>query len=428
MTVFIPSRIPALPSIRGAWRAAFASFRGITRDDVHAAFLFACAYAVYDLVLNSRELIESELWLFLAIKFVFYQVGAFTLLLGATIADSIGDARLRRIAFAAAVTGSGVLISALLGWTQVGGDFDGFGLFTLLLSLVVARAMKGRMARRSVLALTIIFAVIMFVVGWQEFAGDPQRAKGAEAVFPLARHKFFEWLLLAGAAVFVYLDRRRTRAARAKMHAAEVDRARSAKRALESRLQAMQARVEPQFLFNTLAQVHDLYRTDPARGERMLDELIAYLRAAMPKMRDTSSTLGQEIELVRAYLAIVRVRLGERLAFEIESPADVTDARMPPMMLLPLVDHAIAHGLGASQANGTIRIRAAVNGRKIRLEIVDSGVGFLPGNEGDGIAGIRERLAALFESDAQLVLQTTDGGATEAAMEIPFEVAETRDD
>ena len=142
------------------------------------------------------------------------------------------------------------------------------------------------------------------------------------------------------------------------MHAAELERARTAKRTLESRLQAMQARVEPTFLFNTLSQVRDLYRADVAHGERMLDELIAYLRAAMPKMRDTSSTIGQELELVRAYLVIVRLRLGERLAFEIETPKEIGDARMPPMMLLPLVDHAIAHGLAESQATGSLYIRS----------------------------------------------------------------------
>ena len=125
-------------------------------------------------------------------------------------------------------------------------------------------------------------------------------ASGSSAFFDDVRPN---GCILGGAATFVYTDRRRALAARARMHAAELERARAAKRTLESRLQAMQARVEPQFLFNTLAQVRDLYRADAALGERMLDELIAYLRAAMPKMRDTSSTVGQEIELVRAYLA-----------------------------------------------------------------------------------------------------------------------------
>ncbi len=213
------------------------------------------------------------------------------------------------------------------------------------------------------------------------------------------------------------------------MHAAELERTRTAKRTLESRLQAMQARVEPQFLFNTLAQVHDLYRADRAQGERMLDELIAYLRAAMPKMRDTSSTVGQELELVRAYLGIVRLRLGKQLAFEIDAAEQrIADARMPPMMLLPLVDHAIArHGASVPQATESMHIRAAVVDDRIRLAIADSGVGFLPESEGQAIADIRERLAALYGDAAQLELRRVDATVSTAVLEIPLQSAPTHE-
>jgi Histidine kinase len=107
----------------------------------------------------------------------------------------------------------------------------------------------------------------------------------------------------------------------------------------------MQARVEPPFLFNTLAQVKRLYEMDATLAQRMLDDLVAYLRAAMPHMRDTSSTMKQEIELARAYLDIVKIRLGDRLAFDIQVPEGAGDVRMPPMMLLPLIDHAVVRGL-----------------------------------------------------------------------------------
>jgi hypothetical protein len=177
-------------------------------------------------------------------------------------------------------------------------------------------------------------------------------------------YAFFEWLVLAGVATFIYTDVRRARAARTRMHVAQLERAHAARRTLESRLQAMQARVEPQFLFNTLAQVRDLYRASAARGERMLEELIAYLRAAMPRMRDTSSTVGQEVDLVQAYLGIVSLRLGERLAFDIEPPGEAADARMPPMMLLPLIDHAIAHVLPIRSPPD--RFGSAPGSRKIR--------------------------------------------------------------
>ncbi len=274
--------------------------------------------------------------------------------------------------------------------------------FTLMLCIVVADYVTGRDThRRAAYALAVVASAavvapvesLVLLATWPEIA---EMRIVSVSFFGLNLEKFAEWLILGGAATFVYTDRRRALAARARMHAAELERTHAAKRTIESRLQAMQARVEPQFLFNTLAQVHDLYRADRALGERMLDELIAYLRAAMPKMRDTSSTVGQEIELVRAYLCIVWLRLGERLAFEIETPGELADARMPPMMLLPLVEHAIAHGLATPQATGSIHIRAAVVDNRVRLAIADSGAGFLPESEGQGIADIRERLDALY--------------------------------
>jgi LytS/YehU family sensor histidine kinase len=184
------------------------------------------------------------------------------------------------------------------------------------------------------------------------------------------------------------------------LHTAELDRIRRSRIALESRLQAMQARVEPQFLFNTLAQVGRLYEVAPATAAHMLDELIAYLRAAMPLMRDTSSTVAREVDLARAYLDIVAVRLGDRLRVSIDLPAAARDVRMPPMMLLPLVDHAIVYGIERSvTATGTIRIETRVGNGRLRLAITDSGAGFVPDGDGDGIASVRERLAALYGED-----------------------------
>ena len=117
----------------------------------------------------------------------------------------------------------------------------------------------------------------------------------------------------------------------------------------------------------------------------MLDDLIAYLRAAMPRMRDTSSTVAQEMELARAYLAIVKVRLGDRLEFVIDVPDGVGGARMPPMMLLPLIDHAVVHGLAPAQAAGTLFVAMEVAGDRLRLKVTDSGAGFVPEAGGDGI-------------------------------------------
>jgi sensor histidine kinase YesM len=235
------------------------------------------------------------------------------------------------------------------------------------------------------------------------------------------------WLMFGGLATFVYVDRKRARATQARFRAAEIQRVKKAREVLESRLQAMQARVEPQFLFNTLAQVKRLYELDPPLAGRMLDDLIAYLRAAMPRMRDTSSTLAQEIELARAYLAIVKVRLGDRLEYAIDVPDGIGDARMPPMMLLPLIDHAVVHGLAPAQEAGTLIVTTEVAGGRLRIKLTDSGAGFVPEAGGDGMGDIRERLQALYGNDASLELERVEQRGTRAVMEIPYERIESSD-
>jgi hypothetical protein len=232
---------------------------------------------------------------------------------------------------------------------------------------------------------------------------------------------FTQWLPAAGAAVFLYADRRAARRTANLLHAAELDRIRRSRIALESRLQAMQARVEPQFLFNTLAQVGRLYEVDPAIAARMLDELIAYLRAAMPHMRDTSSTVAREVELARAYLDIVRLRLGDRLSVSIDMPAATREVRMPPMMLLPLVDHAVVRGLEHRSGAGTIAIVAAVDTGRLRLRILDTGSAIVPDVDDAGIDTIKERLDALYRGDATLELRHADTLASEAILDLPLE-------
>lgn len=298
--------------------------------------------------------------------------------------------------------------------------------FAVLLTFVVAdRVTAGDPMRRAPyvwavlvgaplgMALTVVFmqaAGRVLIPDWD-----------VDGTFGFYAYMTFDMVLIAGATVWVILDRRRNAFARERMLAAELDRIAAARRSLESDLQAMQARVEPQFLFNTLAQVRDLYRMDAAHGERMLDELIAYLRAAMPRMRDTASTLGQELELARAYLAIVKVRLGDRLSVAIEMPSNASNARMPPMMLLPLVDRAVRAADAADV--WSITLRAAVADATIRLSVICSAGTLAAARDDADIAGIRERLAALYGEQATLALRGRGDGSSEAVLALPLEQA-----
>jgi hypothetical protein len=312
---------------------------------------------------------------------------------------------------------------------------DQIRVLCLLAALVIAdRAVDEGASRRAAYVAAACLGCVAGVAlseplhwAWRTYAlpaawpTDRPWLHGTAALFYWPIFDFTQWSLTGGSVVFLYAGRRAARRTAQLLHAGELDRVRRSKLALESRLQAMQARVEPRFLLNTLAQVERLYAIDAARAARMLDDLIAYLRAAMPLMRDTASTVAQEIDLARAYLDIVRIRLGDRLSFAIEVPPDLGDLRMPPMMLLPLIDQAIVHGFELTQAGGAIRIDAQVRAGRLRLTITDSGVGLVPEAGGDGIRDIRDRLAALYGDNARLELGRTGADTTEAVLELPLE-------
>ena len=231
---------------------------------------------------------------------------------------------------------------------------------------------------------------------------------------------------LAGIVVFGYAYRRRGMQRLAALREMQLERAQVARQTFESRLQAMQARVEPRFLFNTLAQIEFLYESDPKVADRVLDGLIVYLRAALPQLRETTSTLAKEIELARAYLDIMKVRLGDRFAFDIAVPTDAQHVRAPPMVLLPLIDHALQSRSESSKIGGTLRIDTVVDRGKLRLTLADSGGGFVRGTPDDeGIKSILERLQQVYGLHARLELNGMQPHGTSALMEIPYERIES---
>lgn len=218
----------------------------------------------------------------------------------------------------------------------------------------------------------------------------------------------------------------RERSARAVAEAArltaerDADRARAEQQTLSARLQLLQAQVEPHFLFNTLANVQHLVETDPVCASAMLNSLIRYLRAALPRMREQASTLDREIEMVRAYLEIQRVRTGERLAYAIDVDPSLRDAPVPPMMLISLVENAIRHGIDPLPEGGAIRVVATRTARGVSIAVEDTGAGLsehVP--MGIGLANIRERLTTLHGSDAKLTLAENVPRGVIASIELP---------
>jgi LytS/YehU family sensor histidine kinase len=195
--------------------------------------------------------------------------------------------------------------------------------------------------------------------------------------------------------------------------------------ALEANLAALQAQIEPHFLFNTLASIDQLILTDPPRASRMQQSLIRYLRSAMPQMRDGSRpTLGQQVELSRAFLEIMAVRMDERLQTAINVPEGLKSATFPSMMLQTLVENAIRHGLEPKAEGGRLEIGAEIVDGQLAVKICDTGVGFAPNAEsGVGLANIRERLKAIYKGRAELAITVPPEGGTCATIKVPYEVA-----
>jgi signal transduction histidine kinase len=202
----------------------------------------------------------------------------------------------------------------------------------------------------------------------------------------------------------------------------------------DAQLKAMQAQVEPHFLFNTLASVDYLIETAPAQASKMQKSLISYLRAALPQMRQASTNLGREAKLITSYLEILKVRMEERLQTQVDIPSSLQSAEFPPMMLQSLVENAIKHGLEPKPEGGTLKVKAWKEGDKLVLEVADTGVGLATtgraaptAGTGLGLNNIRERLEMLYGKRAQFTLAPNmmEGVATGtiARVELPYEVS-----
>lgn len=224
------------------------------------------------------------------------------------------------------------------------------------------------------------------------------------------------------AVVFVYLRVASESAARAQE--AERARARFVRHMEEAHLKMLQAQVEPHFLFNTLANVRELYEVAPSEADRMLDNLIRYFAAALPRMRDAESTLGQEAALTSAYLSIQRIRMGERLAFDIEIAEPLRNERFPPLMLLTLVENAIKHGLAPLPEGGAIRVTAVGGAGMVQVRVADSGRGFMQSSgDGTGLANIRARLTAMYGDAGRLTLARNTPHGVVATVAVPIALA-----
>jgi signal transduction histidine kinase len=240
---------------------------------------------------------------------------------------------------------------------------------------------------------------------------------------------------LGGTSIMTVLLRHRERLRRSEAeHAAARLRAEVQERqALQAQLRLMQAQIEPHMLFNTLANLQGLIALDPERAGEMLDQLIQYLRATLSVSRAEQTTLEEEFNAMRAYLGLMGVRMGERLTYRLELPPALRSARLPTMLLQPLVENAIVHGLEPKVDGGEIVIAAREDGGRLTLTVRDTGLGLGLGQPhgrrshghsgGVGVATTRERLDGLYGPRATLDLAPAQPHGTLARLTLPLETA-----
>ncbi len=219
---------------------------------------------------------------------------------------------------------------------------------------------------------------------------------------------------------YFFISRDKITAAESLAKEEKIRRLMSEKSAAEAQIKQLQAQIEPHFLFNTLSNILILLDAEPQKGKTMLEDFIRYLRLSLNKIREDVTTLGLEMKLIQAYLDLYQVRMGDRLSYTMDLPESLTGFNIPPMLLQPLVENALKHGLEPKIEGGEIAIRASSSNGLVRIEIHDTGLGFVPGgNSGLGLANIKERLKALFADRAQLVLELPEGGGVTAILEVP---------
>ena len=312
-----------------------------------------------------------------------------------------------------------------------------------------ARHCRLPLARERVAVVVAIFVGVLISCGGQYLAGMFSRAEISprfSALFsgPVGQ-KFREtapivvaivwgcdtalfFLLGGGLALRTYF--REQRSWENAEHAREVDQLRREKNEADLRLTVLQAQVEPHFLFNTLASIHSLIRTEPARAEATIEALVDHLRASMPRFRaevgSTHSTLAQQIEVCTSYLAVMKVRMAHRLRYSVEIPEALCRHEFPPLMLISLTENAIKHGIEPSPTGGNVVLSAAVevhgDSRQLAVSVTDDGVGLRPGPSGGlGLNNVREQLAARFGPKGMLVIRARTVGGVTATIRVPYE-------
>ena len=339
----------------------------------------------------------------------------------------------RRVLFALT---AGFLWSLLLslGWTSPYSSL----LFRTLLIAILLMLIFGifeRWPRRlprwiarwvlQVVCIAVFLPFIVAIIYWLStpdgavaFYHDKERMEGYGALTGTGL-LFAPWVAMSA------LMRDRDSQVRNQAIAFERERGELERKATDARMRLLQAQVQPHFLFNTLANVRELVDSGSPQASAVLNSLIAYLRAAVPKLQDPVTTIGHEIELVRAYLELMHMRMPDRLRFAIHADDAALDLRCPPMTLMTLVENAVRHGVDPSEEGGRIEVSVHLQDGRVSAKVTDTGIGMRSTGKGlgTGLSTLRERLQLCFGADAHMRLVALEPHGLSAEIYFPAQRA-----
>ena len=355
---------------------------------------------------------------------------------------------LRRVIFTLCVSGILGLLQSLTSLTATS-IVIGRAMLVGLLAMAIFGLLERWPARlpewlgRWVLQLIGVVVSVPFsayLAYWLTTGGDPQLGTDRLRLAGYGGLTFMGVLIAPWVALGAMV-RQREAFARSQALTFELERSELERKALDARLRLLQAQVEPHFLFNTLANVQALVNAGSPQASRVLESLIAYLRAAVPRLHEPTTTLGQELQLVRAYLELMHMRMPDRLQFTLQVDAEAAGLQCPPMTLLTLVENAVKHGIDPGEEGGRIDVTARARNGRCFVRVVDTGVGLQtdrngPGSTtgnrvaggvahgtghrtGTGLSTLRERLQLAFGGDAQLQLSEVQPHGVCAELEFP---------
>jgi sensor histidine kinase YesM len=312
-------------------------------------------------------------------------------------------------------------IAGLLTAVGFGGDFWNNMVFSQCIGLSIYAANASVMChiadkrwRWGALAFTFPGSIVFGVTlgAWITGAGDWSNPQAWVAVII--------GLFFGGIGSIAYLLNQRIEQLGAEVKQRRMNEMESEKRQMEAQLKMLQAQIEPHFLFNTLANVSSLIDSDPALSKKLLERLNDWLRIALVRARSDNATLGDELEMLENYLQILKIRFGDRLRWTTDVEGEARSRSFPPMLLQPLVENAVRHGIEPKIGGGEINIRATLSEDSLRIEVCDTGVGMVSQDgSGTGLVNIRARLATLFGERGRLLLEGNRSGGVTAILEMP---------